>query len=202
MGLSCAVKFFFLVFLLNWTISNIFCFINIAQQYCPYVCRRMPRRQCSFKSFALRSCQCGLKTRYWLKFWVLDLPSSRVNFLGGVPALICIYIYDTSAVSVEVMYQALCDCQILHPDPDDDCISEEDDGKSCHIVASHWQLSHMARLELEPGSGERQLAVNGNRGLATYASSMSFGHPDHYFLTVWTPKSWVQDLLMMTISRW
>ena len=28
---------------------------------------------------------------------------------------------------------------------------------------------------------------------------MSFGHPEHYFLTVWTPKSLGQDLLMMKI---
>ena len=37
------------------------------------------------------------------------------------------------------------------------------------------------------------------RGLATYSSSVSFGHPEHYFLTVWTPKSLGQDVLMMTI---
>ena len=37
------------------------------------------------------------------------------------------------------------------------------------------------------------------RGLATYASSMSFGHTEHCFLTVWTPKSLGQDLLMTTI---
>ena len=28
---------------------------------------------------------------------------------------------------------------------------------------------------------------------------MSFGHPEHCLLTVWTPKSLGQDLLMMTI---
>ena len=28
---------------------------------------------------------------------------------------------------------------------------------------------------------------------------MSFGHPEHFFLTVWTPKSLGQYLLMMTI---
>ena len=27
------------------------------------------------------------------------------------------------------------------------------------------------------------------RGLAAYASSASFGHPEHGFLTVWTPKN-------------
>ena len=43
--------------------------------------------QCCFKSFALRSCQCGRKTRYGLEFWSLDLPSARVIFLGRVPAL-------------------------------------------------------------------------------------------------------------------
>ena len=37
------------------------------------------------------------------------------------------------------------------------------------------------------------------RGLATYASSVSFGSIEHFFLTVWTPKSLGQDLLMMTI---
>ena len=35
--------------------------------------------------------------------------------------------------------------------------------------------------------------------LATYASSVSFGHPEIWYLTVWTPKSLGQDLLMMTI---
>ena len=35
--------------------------------------------------------------------------------------------------------------------------------------------------------------------LATYASSVSFGHPEHFFSTVWTAKSLGQDLLMMTI---
>ena len=37
--------------------------------------------QCCFKSFALRSCQCGRKTRYGLEFWSLDLPSARVPAL-------------------------------------------------------------------------------------------------------------------------
>ena len=43
--------------------------------------------QCCFKSFTLRSCQCGRKTRYGLEFWSLGLPSAPVNFLGRVPAL-------------------------------------------------------------------------------------------------------------------
>ena len=43
------------------------------------------------------------------------------------------------------------------------------------------------------------LAMLPTRGLATYVSSVSFGHPEHCFLTVWTPKSLGQDLLMMTI---
>ena len=42
---------------------------------------------------------------------------------------------------------------------------------------------------------------HGGRGIATYASNVSFGHPEHYFLTVCTPKSLGQDLLMMTIPR-
>ena len=44
-----------------------------------------------------------------------------------------------------------------------------------------------------------------SRGLATYVSSVSLGHLDHCFLTVWTPKGLGQDLLMMTIledSAW
>ena len=36
--------------------------------------------QCCFKSFALRSYQCGRKTWYWLKFWLLDLPSVEFIF--------------------------------------------------------------------------------------------------------------------------
>ena len=39
----------------------------------------------------------------------------------------------------------------------------------------------------------------GARGLATYASSVSFGHPEHCLLTMWTLKGLGQDLLMMTI---
>ena len=39
------------------------------------------------------------------------------------------------------------------------------------------------------------------RGLAAYASSVSFGHPEHCFLTVWTPKNLCQNLLMMTFLR-
>ena len=38
--------------------------------------------QCCFKSFALRSCQCGRKTQYGLEFWSLDLASAGVHFLG------------------------------------------------------------------------------------------------------------------------
>ena len=40
-----------------------------------------------------------------------------------------------------------------------------------------------------------------DRGLAAYASSVSFGHAEHCFLTVWTPKSLCQNLLMMTFLR-
>ena len=49
-------------------------------------------------------------------------------------------------------------------------------------------------------TGDFELKSYGTcRGLATYASSMSFGYPEHCFLSVWTPKSLGQDLLMMTI---
>ena len=45
----------------------------------------------------------------------------------------------------------------------------------------------------------------GTRGLAAYASSVSFGHAEHCFLTVWTvnwtPKSLCQNLLKMTFLR-
>ena len=44
--------------------------------------------QCCLKSFALRLCHCGQKTRYGLEFWSLDLPSARVRFFGRVPALL------------------------------------------------------------------------------------------------------------------
>ena len=39
------------------------------------------------------------------------------------------------------------------------------------------------------------------RGLAAYAPNVSFGHPEHCFLTVWTPKSLCQNLLMMTFLK-
>ena len=50
--------------------------------------------QCCFKSLALRSCQCGRKTRYGLEFWSLDLPSAPVNFQGRVPALLITHGYN------------------------------------------------------------------------------------------------------------
>ena len=31
------------------------------------------------------------------------------------------------------------------------------------------------------------------RGLAAYASSVSFGHPEHCFVTVWTPKKFLSE---------
>ena len=37
--------------------------------------------------------------------------------------------------------------------------------------------------------------------IAAYASSVSFGHPEHCCSTVWTPKSLGQNLLMMTFLR-
>ena len=39
------------------------------------------------------------------------------------------------------------------------------------------------------------------QGLSRNASSASFGHPEHCFLTVWTPKSLCQNLLKMTFLR-
>ena len=37
-----------------------------------------------------------------------------------------------------------------------------------------------------------------NQGLSRNASSVSFGHAEHCFLTVWTPKILCQNLLKMT----
>ena len=39
------------------------------------------------------------------------------------------------------------------------------------------------------------------QGLSRNASSVSFGHAEHCFLTVWTPKSLCQNLLKMTFLR-
>ena len=39
------------------------------------------------------------------------------------------------------------------------------------------------------------------QGLSHNASSVSFGHAEHCFLTVWTPKSLCQNLLKMTFLR-
>ena len=41
----------------------------------------------------------------------------------------------------------------------------------------------------------------GGQGLSRNASSVSFGHAEHCFLTVWTPKSLCQNLLKMTFLR-
>ena len=43
------------------------------------------------------------------------------------------------------------------------------------------------------------LAPYGGLATLSYVSSMSFGHPGHRFMTVWTPKSLGHDLLMTTI---
>ena len=47
----------------------------------------------------------------------------------------------------------------------------------------------------------RQQYILRYRGLAAYVSSVSFGHAEHCFLTVWTPKSLCQNLLKMTFLR-
>ena len=39
------------------------------------------------------------------------------------------------------------------------------------------------------------------QGLSRNASSVSFGHAEHCFLTVWTPKCLCQDLLKMAFLR-
>ena len=39
------------------------------------------------------------------------------------------------------------------------------------------------------------------QGLSCNASSVSFGHAEHCFLTVWTPKSLCQNLLKMAFLR-
>ena len=40
-----------------------------------------------------------------------------------------------------------------------------------------------------------------DQGLSRNASSVSFGHAEHCFLTVWTPKSLCQNLLKMAFLR-
>ena len=40
-----------------------------------------------------------------------------------------------------------------------------------------------------------------NQGLSRNASNVSFGHAEHCFLTVWTPKYLCQNLLKMTFLR-
>ena len=44
-------------------------------------------------------------------------------------------------------------------------------------------------------------SMNQRQGLSRNASSVSFGHVEHCFLTVWTPKSLCQNLLKMTLLR-
>ena len=78
--------------------------------------------QCCFKSLALRSCQCGRKTRYGLEFWSLDLPSARVNFLGRVPALMP----SAHSLSTTLRYHLV----------DNKKVSRSGYGHGCQLIAS------------------------------------------------------------------
>ena len=46
------------------------------------------------------------------------------------------------------------------------------------------------------------MGIHFHQGLISRnASNVSFGHAEHCFLTVWTPKSLCQNLLKMTFRR-
>ena len=77
--------------------------------------------QCGFKSFALRSNQCGQKTQYGLEFWSLDLPNAQVCVWGRVTALqSASELAGNSAFpfsSHKVMYNfEICDGMLSHHD--------------------------------------------------------------------------------------
>ena len=77
------------------------------------------------------------------------------------------------------------------------------DISTAQLVGSLWSYLVMAkptRSDEEP-IGSIHMCSIGSRSLAAYASSVSFGHPEHCFLTVWTPKNLCQNLLMMTFLR-
>ena len=64
---------------------------------------------------------------------------------------------------------------------------------------SAWCLNSSSRTCLDPVSA--WLLTSLCQGLSRNASSVSFGHAEHCFLTVWTPKSLCQNLLKMTFLR-
>ena len=63
-------------------------------------------------------------------------------------------------------------------------------------LASHlWAAKGVYGLTLNPSIAEDTFIQRTRiRDLAAYASSMSFGHPEHCFLTVRTPKNKIEDV--------
>ena len=59
----------------------------------------------------------------------------------------------------------------------------------------------MDDLTIEHNFDSQATLVIEVQGLSRNASSVSFGHAEHCFLTVWTPKSLCQNLLKMTFLR-
>ena len=71
-------------------------------------------------------------------------------------------------------------------------------GMEAKVISMLWVK--MWDIKRHLGKWKSRLC-GGIRGLAAYGSSVSFGHPEHCFVTVWTPKYFCQNLLMMFFLR-
>ena len=97
----------------------------------------------------------------------------------------------------------VCQCLVVQT-PTDNIICQENmpstsmaheacESKVCPVVRSGTcSRIHDQKAWWQPGV---------RQGLSRNASSVSFGHAEHCFLTVWTPKSLCQNLLKMTFLR-
>ena len=80
--------------------------------------------------------------------------------------------------------------------------------KSCEYLVphespqQHWYHGVIQVFYSTFNKWKMAITVNNRQqGLSRNASSVSFGHAEHCFLTVWTPKSLCQNLLKMTFLR-
>ena len=70
------------------------------------------------------------------------------------------------------------------------------------VVASNVGVGRRGRfLEGCDVMAVMTMMLDEDQGLSRNASSVSFGHAEHCFLTVWTPKILCQNLLKMTFLR-
>ena len=91
--------------------------------------------------------------------------------------IVCMYVHVCMCVCMYVcMYVCVCVCM--------------------YVVCQTTVVWLEAMLDSSAGEAAAMRVLQGrtvHRGLAAYASRVSFGHPEHCFLTVWTPTNLCQN---------